>query len=320
MSESTLNDENRGLYKPRMKPNVPGKLRYGRTFLIGLAFMTCSIFWEYYNFMLPILLREYYTDMGITVGSDTLVGIVMVLDNIVAIFMLPYFGALSDRTKSKFGKRTPYLMVGVSSAVVAFSVIGIVSSFRGLDVFIALMAIIMWFNVSMAFFRSAAVSLMPDLTDPEVRPTGNAIINLMGAISMIIGMGLRGATSAMFPDNQTLARASGFYIASIITALVLLLFLLTIKETPTGEKFLKIGEHVIAVDPVTLEYLGERETAKKEPLLSGLKKIFTDKDKSTLNMLMVIFSWFFGFNALRTFYSLFATYSLGLEERQASLA
>jgi len=281
--------------------------------------MACSIFWEYYNFMVPLLLKEYFIDMGIIDWLDLYVGIIMVLDNIVAIFMLPYFGALSDRTKSKHGKRSPYLIVGVSSAIVAFSVVGIISGSRGVGVFIALIAVIMWFNISMAFYRSAAVSLMPDLTDPEVRPTGNAIINLMGALSMILGLGIRGVTSGMFPDNLNLARASGFYIISVITALVLLIFLLTVKETPTGDKFLEIGGHNIAIDPVTLEYIGEQETAKKEPLLAGIKKIFTDKDKSTLYMLLVIFSWFFGFNALRTFYSLFATYSLGLSEGDASM-
>ncbi len=320
MSESTFTNENRGQYQPRMKPNVPGKLKFGRTFLIGLAFMACSIFWEYYNFMMPLLLKEFFIDMGINNWNDTLIGVVMVLDNIVAIFMLPYFGALSDRTKSKFGKRTPYLMVGVSSAIVAFSVIGLISSSRGVGVFIGLIAIVMWFNISMAFYRSAAVSLMPDLTDPEVRPTGNAIINLMGAVSMILGLGIRGVTGGMFPDNLDLARSSGFYIISFLTALVLLIYLLTVKETPTGDKFLEISEHSIAVDPITLEYIGEQEVEKKEPLLAGIKKIFTDKDKSTLYMLLVIFSWFFGFNALRTFYSLFATYSLELDEGQASMA
>jgi maltose/moltooligosaccharide transporter len=320
MSESTFSNESRGQYQPRMTPNIPGKLKYGRTFLIGLAFMACSVFWEYYNFMMPLLLRDFYTDMGLTIGSDTLVGVVMVLDNIVAIFMLPYFGALSDRTKSKFGKRSPYLMIGVSSAIVAFSVIGLISGSRGVGVFVGLIAVVMWFNISMAFYRSAAVSLMPDITDPEVRPTGNAIVNLMGAVSMIMGLGTRSVTSMLFPDNLDLSRASGFYIISIITAIVLIIYLLTIKETPTGDKFLEIGKHNIAIDPITLEYIGEQEAVKKEPLLAGLKKIFTDEDKSTFYMLLVVFSWFFGFNALRTFYSLFATYSLGLSEGNASLA
>ncbi len=318
MSEPTFNNENRGQYQPRMKPNVPGKLKYGRTFLIGLAFVTCSIFWEYYNFTMPLLLKEFYTDMGIST-SDTLIGLVMVLDNIVAIFMLPYFGALSDRTKSKFGKRSPFLIIGVSSAIVAFSVAGFISGSRGVGVFVGLIAVIMWFNISMAFYRSAAVSLMPDLTDPEVRPTGNAIINLMGAVSMIIGLGIRPITSMMFPGNNNMGRSAGFYIVSFITALVLLIYLLTVKETPTGKKFLEIAKYNIAIDPVTLEYIGEQEVEKKEPLLAGIKKIFTDKDKSTLYMLLVVFSWFFGFNALRTFYSLFATNSLGMEEGDASM-
>ncbi len=319
MSESTFSNESRGKYQPRMTPNTPGKLRYGRTFLIGLAFMACSIFWEYYNFRMPVLLKEYFTDMGLEF-SDTLIGVVMVLDNIVAIFLLPYFGALSDRTKSKYGKRSPYLMIGVSSAIVAFSVIGFISRSSGVAAFVALIAVVMWFNISMAFYRTAAVSLMPDLTEPEVRPTGNAIINVMGAVSMIIGLGILPLTSALFPGNEDLGRAAGFWIVSFLTGIVLLVYLLKVKETPTGDKFFEVGEHNIAIDPLTLEYLGEQEVEKKEPLLAGIKKIFTDKDKSTFYMLLVVFSWFFGFNALRTFYSLFATFSLGMESGQAGMA
>ncbi|MHA1674874.1 MAG: MFS transporter [Promethearchaeota archaeon] len=319
MSEPTINNETRGLYKPRMTPNIPGKLKYGRTFLIGLAFMMCSIFWEYYNFMMPILLKEHFTEMGLGL-SDTLIGVVMVLDNIVAIFLLPYFGALSDRTKSKYGKRSPYLMIGVASAVVAFSVIGLISGSRGVAVFIVLIAVIMWFNISMAFYRTAAVSLMPDLTEPKVRPTGNAIINLMGAASMIIGLGIVPLSAAIFPTDEDLSRAAGFFVVSILTGIVLVIYLLTIKETPTGDKFFEIADHNIAIDPITLDYLGEQELEKKEPLLAGIKKIFTDDDKSSFYMLMVIFSWFFGFNALRTFFSLFATYSLGLTEGAAGTA
>ena len=186
--EKNLNIHEKGKYPPRMKPNTPGKLRYGRTFLIGLAFMTSSIAWTYYNFMVPIILKESFLFMGVSTGIDTLTGFIMTLDNIVAIFLLPVFGALSDRTQSKYGKRMPFIIIGCASAIIAFSVVGLVSQFRGISVFVGLIAIIMWFNISMAFYRSCSVSLMPDLTDPEVRSTGNAIINLMGAVSMVIGL------------------------------------------------------------------------------------------------------------------------------------
>lgn len=319
----TVNTESEGL-RPRMSPNTPGKLKYGRTFLIGLAFTSSSIFWTYYNFMMPILLKEHFRYLGVLTGIDTLVGLIMVLDNIVAILLLPVFGALSDRTKSKFGKRTPYILLGCTSGIIAFSVIGLISHVRGIAPFIGLIAIVMWFNLSMAFYRSSSVSLMPDVTDPEVRSTGNAIINLMGAFAMVIGlsvspiMGMLNDTRWIAGENA--ARAGGFYYVSIITAVVLAVLLLTVKETPTGKKFFEISKKSIAIDPITLQYLGEKSEKGKEPLLESLRTVFTSKEKSILYMLLVIFTWFFGYNAIDTFYSLYATNYLGWEEGTASTA
>ncbi len=322
--EQKIDIHEEGKYAPRMKPNIPGKLKYGRTFLIGLAFMTSSIAWTYYNFMLPLLLREFFLNMSIRSSIDTLIGVTMVLDNIIAILLLPIFGALSDRTQSKFGKRMPYIIIGCASAIIAFSAVGLTSSSRGIGAFVGLIAVVMWFNISMAFYRSCSVSLMPDLTDPTVRSTGNAIINLMGAVSMVIGLSVSPIMGGFFDTRwiagQDAARASGFYLVSIITAIALIILLLTIKETPTGDKFLKIGEHSIGIDPITFEYLGEQETKKKEKLLDSLKEVFKGKEKSALFMLLVIFTWFFGYNAIDTFYSLYATSYLGWEEGAASAA
>ena len=66
------------IFKPRMSPNKPGKLKYGRTFLIGLAFFCSSLAWNYYNFIMPILLKDYYKSMGLIQGIDTAIGVVMI--------------------------------------------------------------------------------------------------------------------------------------------------------------------------------------------------------------------------------------------------
>ncbi|MBN2155849.1 MAG: MFS transporter [Candidatus Lokiarchaeota archaeon] len=319
MPENTENEfiiEERNKFgKPKMSPNTPGKLKYGRTFLIGLAFFTCSLAWTYYNNIMPLILREYMEAMGLGNEIDVLVGVIMVLDNIVAIFLLPVFGSLSDRMKSKYGKRTPFIVIGVISAMTAFYGLGIIYNFPGVAAFWALILVIMWFNISMAFFRSPAVALMPDMTDPNVRSTGNAIINLMGAVAMVFGT--LTPTIARFlygPANQ---RTGGFFIVVFITIIGFVIFYLTIKETPTGDKFMRIGDNSIALDPVTLEYIGEKKTEKREPLLEALKNIFIGKERSALFMLLVIFTWFFGYNAINTWYSTYATAYLGWEEADA---
>ena len=89
-----------------MSANIPGKLNIKRTILIGLAFLTSQAAWAYFNFIMPLMLREFYTDMNINwIGADTFVGMVMVLDNIVAVICLPFFGIISDHTHSKYGFR-----------------------------------------------------------------------------------------------------------------------------------------------------------------------------------------------------------------------
>ena len=312
------------IFPPRMSPNTPGKLNYGRTFLIGLAFVTSSIVWGYYNFMMPILLKDHFIDMEVVHFVDLYVGIIMVLDNIAAVVMIPYFGAISDRTKSKLGRRTPFIMIGCISAVISFSLLGIITGSYGIGPLIGLISVIIWFNFSMAFFRSASISILPDLTDPEVRSTANAIINTLGAISMVIGLVIPIITGLIYDtqllNERDLSRSLGFYLVSIITAIALVAFLLTVKETPTGDTFLKIGSQSIAIDPISLAYLGEQEisTEKKEKPFDTLKIIFKENEKSTLFMLLTIFSSFLGQNALETYYSLYATGFLGFTEAEVS--
>ena len=90
------------------------KLNYKRVMLVGLAFFLISAFWQAYDAIIPLILTNHF---GM---PQTLSGIVMSVDNILAVFMLPLFGALSDKVCSRLGKRTPFILVGTIAAVVAF--------------------------------------------------------------------------------------------------------------------------------------------------------------------------------------------------------
>ena len=316
-SSSPEND----LFSPRMKPNTPGKVNYKRTFLIGLAFLSSQTAWAYYNFMMPIVLREFLQEAQFYwLGTDTFVGLIMILDNVVAILMLPYFGVLSDHTKSKHGRRMPYIMIGCTFGAIVFSIIPQVKVLGWL------FAVITFFNLSMAFYRSCSISLMPDLTDPKVRSTGNAIIQIMGGLSFILGM-LGPIIMEAIYDTSTLegrsaARAGGFYFVSIIMLIALTILFTTIKETPTGTKFLQVSSNNMSVDPTTLEFLGEIEDKKviQHKKMDFLKLIFKSKDKSIIFLLLAIFASSFGFNAIETYYSSYATVFLGWSDAMASTA
>ena len=90
------------------------KLNYKRTILVGFAFFLISAFWQAYDAIVPLILTNHF-------GMDQLLsGIVMSIDNVLAIFMLPLFGALSDKVMTRYGKRTPFIVVGTVAAVLAF--------------------------------------------------------------------------------------------------------------------------------------------------------------------------------------------------------
>ena len=90
------------------------KLNYKRTIFVGFAFFLICAFWQAYDSIVPMMLVNKF---GL---SQTASGAIMAIDNVLAVVLLPIFGAISDKTKTKFGKRTPYIFIGTIIAVCAF--------------------------------------------------------------------------------------------------------------------------------------------------------------------------------------------------------
>ncbi len=264
------------------------RLRYRKTFLIGIGFMTTSIAWAYYNFQIPLIL---YSFLGEGAAAQVLVGFLMTLDNIIAVPVQPFFGALSDRMESRMGRRMPFIIIGIIGAAIFF----IIAPFMG--AFAPFLGVIICFNVMMALYRAPVVALMPDMTPAPVRSKGNAAINLMGGVGFILGYG-----------SGMLGRTYGFIAVSIMMLVSLVILFFTIRETPTGKGLFHVGKDVISIDPIT-QVITPREVIQKEDAghskskLGDLKDIIREKDKSGLWMLLAIFMLIFGFNAIETFYS-----------------
>lgn len=98
------------------------KLNYKRTIFVGFAFFLICAFWQAYDNTIPLILTNKF---GL---SQTASGVVMALDNVLALFLLPLFGAISDRKNSRFGKRTPFIVVGTVIAAVAFVALSFVDN------------------------------------------------------------------------------------------------------------------------------------------------------------------------------------------------
>ena len=121
------------------------KMNYRLTVLVGLGFMTVSAFWQLYDFVIPLIMLKAFN-----VG-DTLAGVVMSADNVLALFMLPFFGMLSDKTTSPIGRRMPYILGGSLLAVASMMVIPLAVERENLGLFIFSLAVVL---LAMSTYRS----------------------------------------------------------------------------------------------------------------------------------------------------------------------
>ena len=155
------------------------KLNTRRTFLVGLAFLSICAFWQVYDSLVPLMLKNTFR-MG-----DTQAGFIMSLDNILALFLLPFFGALSDRCTSRLGRRMPFIVGGTLAASALTLLLPAADRAENLTFFIVVLGLLL---VAMGVYRSPAVALMPDVTPKPLRSKANAIINLMGAVGGLFAL------------------------------------------------------------------------------------------------------------------------------------
>ena len=150
------------------------KLNYKRTILIGFAFMSILAFWQFYDQVIPFILEDRFGLNTVTTNA------VMSIDNILALFMLPLFGMLSDKTSSRLGKRTPYILFGTIAASILLVLLALLEERH---YFTGFMITLITLLVVISTYRSPAVAYMPDVTEKQLRSKGNAVINLIGIVS-----------------------------------------------------------------------------------------------------------------------------------------
>ena len=260
------------------------KLDYKRTFFLGLAFLSVSAFWQLYDNIIPLMLQNTF---GI---GETMTGTVMALDNVLALFLLPFFGALSDRTDTKLGKRTPYIVGGTIAAVVFMLLIPIADNIKSFPLFFVSLGAVLF---AMSTYRSPAVALMPDLTPKPLRSRANSVINLMGAVGGIITLI---SISLLVPKEASPSYMPVFTVIAVLMVAAVAVLLLTIKEKKLGEK-------------VKSEYPDEEEDEKDE----SSKDMPSDVRRSLNFILASIFLWFTAYNAVTTAFSRYAARVWGLQ-------
>ena len=256
------------------------KLNYKRTIFIGLAFLSISAFWQLYDNIIPLILTNSF-ELG-----DTLTGVIMAADNVIALFLLPLFGTLSDKVDTKIGKRMPFILIGTALASLFLLILPIADNSRNLPLFIIVLLLLL---LSMGFYRSPAVALMPDLTPKPLRSKGNAVINLMGAV---------GAVCALIMIKLLVGSSSTPNYQPLFTALVVLMVAcITILFITIKENKLRLSIH-------------EKTEETTDHEVTELNK---GEKKSLAFLLLSVALWFIAYNAVTSAFSRYATHVWGLE-------
>ena len=352
------------------------KLNYKRTIWVGFAFFLICAFWQIYDATIAITLTSKF---GL---SQTLSGIVMALDNILALFLLPLFGKISDKHKGKSGRRTPFVKVGTILAVIFLMILSVVdyAQLKNIDEFsavnnpvtmeriydeqkdeilktpegkeymlseiytreefsvitteteeeevnafgrtvtykpynryvvparqacageitsnnptvlIVFLVVLLFLLISMAIFRTPAVSLMPDVTIKPLRSKANAVINLMGNAGGIIILGLGILLEISKAKNAYMNYMAVYGVVGCIMLVALLIFLSKVKEKKWAEEMQQKSVQLGLMD-------------KEEISNNGKRKMNKGEVKSLLLLMASIIFWFFGYNAVTSKYAVYA--------------
>lgn len=351
------------------------KLDFKRTLFVGFAFMGIMCFWEVYDYIMPLILNRVY---GL---NATEYGLIMGLDNLLAIFLLPFFGSLSDKaTGAKYGRRTTFIVIGTLGAIIFMIVMIVIENVQyqkvmDLDItspqvlvdagylapeawnadvrslwqqieaagmspdsidsvsefvsagspqyqqygaflnrffdaqyamaadvtkqnpgiIIGFIAALLLVLVSMASYRSPAIALMPDVTPKPLRSQANALITLMGGAGGLASIILY----TLLAKERYQSHIALFVTLAAVMAVMLAAFLLTVREKRFVAKRFEEEKAWGVVD--------EEEVA-------SYSKLPKAKVISLILILATVFLWFFGWNAIKSHLSTYATNVLKFDD------
>lgn len=286
------------------------KLNYTQTFLIGFGFLASSLAWAVYNSQVPLILSQRF------LLSNTLIGAIMTIDNFFGVIFQPLIGAWSDNTRTRIGRRLPWIAIGLPICIVLFSLIPLQ------NVLWVFMTTIIGFNLIMALWRSPVISLMPDMTASPLRSEANGIINMMGGVGSIIAF-LVGGTLSDLRDDKFYA----FFMASVIMLIALIVLLKFVREPDAlrykeehnlpiqdnlANRWAQASRESIALTQKRSPEEVTKDLKEKQRSLTAFLSLARDEKKSLVFLLVSIFAWFLGYNAIETFFTLYATNTYGI--------
>ena len=274
------------------------KLNNKRTVLVGLAFLSICAFWQMYDNVIPLILTKTFH------LNETFSGAIMAADNVLALFLLPFFGTLSDRTDTKLGKRTPYILGGTLAAVILLNILPLIDNSyyaaASTGKTVAFVVVLGLLLIAMGTYRSPAVALMPDVTPKPLRSRANAIINLMGAIGGIIYLAI---AAVMYPNSKVLGLDHvNYQPLFIVVALIMAVSIIVLKLTINEPELVAENRALEAEHP---EWnLAEDDGSGNEVLPANVKR-------SLGFLLASIALWFIGYNGITTWFTTYVDKVMG---------
>lgn len=259
-----------------MKTRFP----YGRTFLLGFGFFGISLIWPIFNNYVPVFLRE---DFALPAW---IIGFIMTWDNYLNMFVQPIVGERSDHTRSRLGRRKPWMLVGAPLAAFFFILV------PAMRTPLAIMFAILLTNLAMALFRSPTIALLGDLFPSHQRSTANGVINLMGGLGAIAAFLVGGLL-------YSFGRITPFVFGSLVMLSAIILVVLLVRE------------------PEPPAWSPEKLTGGS--FLNNIREVLNASDRSGLLILLAIVCWFIGYNAVETWLSSYGKFSLGINEGRMSI-
>lgn len=251
------------------------RLAWGKTLLLGTGFFAVSVIASLYDSYMP----KFYEGF---LQSSALIGLLMGIDNILAWTVQPFVSSLSDRTKTRFGRRLPFILVGFPVAALLLFLLPL-----GREVGLwALMGIMILLNLTLVSFRSPVIALMPDLTPQEQRSQANGLINLMGGVGFVVASQLGSRLYGVSPRYP-------FWLAAGICLVVVLIFARWIREPKQPEP-------------------ADGEEPKPGALLPALASLLRRPKQMGLLLFLAMALYTIGYQAVNTWFTLWGEQQLGI--------
>ncbi len=288
------------------------KLNNKRTILVGLAFLSICSFWQMYDSVVPLILANNFQ------LDESWTGIIMAADNILALFLLPLFGSLSDKINTPIGKRMPFILCGTAMAAIMMNVLPrLANSYYGspsLGILLGFVVVLGLLLISMGTYRSPAVALMPDVTPKPLRSKANAIINLMGAVGGVLYLAV---AAILYSDSNIKAHFTLGYFpgedgvqVAIVDYSILFLVVSCFMVAAVAVLYITIKEPKLVAENQAYEQAHPEENLA-ETTDEGNEQLPKDVKKSLIFLLCSISLWYIGYNGVTTWFSTYISRVMG---------